>query len=92
MPAASAAAAVPRIVPLLAICSERSAGWPSRRSSKYRPRKMIPKLIPLPMTIDDRNALAMLRCPMVSSVNAKVTSAPTVSDQPSASTPASERK
>ncbi len=53
---------------------------------------MIPKLIPLPMTIDERNALAMLRWPMVSSVTAKAASAPTVSDQPSASTPASVRK
>ena len=52
----------------------------------------MPKLMPLPMTIDERNALAMLRWPMVSSVKAKATKVPTVSDQPSASTPASERK
>ena len=52
----------------------------------------MPKLMPLPMTMDERNALAMFRWPMQSLVNAKVTSVPTVSDQDSASTAAAERK
>ena len=47
--------------------------------------------MPLPMTMDERKALARFRWPMVSLVKAKVATTPTASDQESAPTPRNER-
>ena len=57
----------------------------------WRASRMMPKLMPLPTTIDDRNAVATLSSPIVRRVIANVTRVPTASDHDSAPTARTER-
>ena len=57
MPAAAAAARVPRRAPQTPTTSASSTDAPRARSSRYRASKISPTLIPLPMMIDPRNAV-----------------------------------
>ena len=88
--AAYAVAAAPAAVSVAGYV--RSSAWaiatssvcPERRSSRKRPSQMMPKLMPLPATMLNRNAVAMLRCPIASSVNPNVSAQPTAMVPPSA--------
>ena len=53
---------------------------------------MIPKLMPLPTTIDDRKAVTLLRCPMVRRTNPNVASVPVASAPSKAAKAATDRK
>ena len=91
MPAASAAVSVPVNEPPSARASACCQGSARRRSSRWRASTSMPKLMPLPTTIDDRNALTLLRWPMVRRARPNVTTAPAASDMNSAISPAAVR-